>query len=262
MRISLAPADVEVIVFWTRHPRPLLPYLDELDQRGYHYYFQYTLLDYPRSIDTASPLLQVRLHSFQELAQHIGPERIIWRYDPILFTEITPASFHLETYARLAEELRGFAHHSVISILAVYAKIQHRMAEMARQGARLLHPFDPQESWFGNLMRGMVASAQANSMVIESCASEILLQDYGIQPGKCVDDDYILATFGLDVAHMKDPGQRKQCGCVLSKDIGAYDTCLFGCQYCYATSSFEHARARHARYDPLSPSLIQWDPPA
>ena len=258
LRVSLAPADVDVIVFWTRQPRPLLPYLDELDRLGYRYYFQYTLLDYPRQIDTAAALLQSRLHAFWELANHIGPQRIIWRYDPILFTQATPASFHQETFARLAGQLRGCTFRSVISILTPYAKIQRRMQALERQGAGLL-PFDPQDAWFGDLMRSLAASAQANGMQIQSCASEILLHDYGIRPGKCMDDDYIQEVFGLDVTHTKDPGQRKLCGCVISKDIGVYDTCLFGCQYCYATTSFERARANHARHDPSAPALLHWE---
>jgi DNA repair photolyase len=71
-----------------------------------------------------------------------------------------------------------------------------------------------------------------------------------------VDDDYIARTFGLHLPARKDPSQRAACGCVVSKDIGMYDSCLFGCQYCYATSSFETARRNHAEHDPELPSLI------
>ncbi|MGC8834391.1 MAG: DUF1848 family protein, partial [Armatimonadota bacterium] len=39
-----------------------------------------------------------------------------------------------------------------------------------------------------------------------------------------------------------DPHQRKACRCVVSKDIGWYNTCLFGCQYCYATRSSDKQR--------------------
>ena len=104
-------------------------------------------------------------------------------------------------------------------------------------------------------------SAAANGMEIFSCAEELNLRDYGIRPGKCVDDDYIQKIFGLDVIHTKDPYQRKICGCVLSKDIGMYDSCLFGCSYCYATKDFERSKERHAQHDPASPSLIGWYEP-
>src|SRR5512136_2786236 len=63
--VSLAPQDVEVIVFWTRNPRPLFPYLAELDERGYRYYFQYTLMDNPRPIDPNTPSLEISLETFR-----------------------------------------------------------------------------------------------------------------------------------------------------------------------------------------------------
>src|SRR4030067_273648 len=65
--ISLAQQDVDAIVFWTRSPRPLFPYLQELDERGYRYYFQFTLLDYPRLIDRHNPPAARSLAAFKEL---------------------------------------------------------------------------------------------------------------------------------------------------------------------------------------------------
>ena len=38
--------NCKVIVFWTKNPAPIIPYLPELDKRGIHYYFQVTLNDY------------------------------------------------------------------------------------------------------------------------------------------------------------------------------------------------------------------------
>jgi hypothetical protein len=84
------------------------------------------------------------------------------------------------------------------------------------------------------------------------------LGSYGIHAGKCIDDAYIASVFGLEVNPTKDPGQRKACGCVISRDIGMYDSCLFGCQYCYATSDFGRARENYAAHDPQSPSMLGW----
>lgn len=260
--ISLAPQDVDIIVFWTRNPRPLFPYLDELDHLGYRYYFQFTLLDYPRQIDAHTPASSVSISTFRELANRVGPERVIWRYDPIVFSELTPPEYHCRAYARLAGALCGATKRSVISVMDVYAKAQARLQLMAEKGAALRSKQDYPPEEFDNLMYTVAQSAAANGMEIFSCAEELNLRGYGILPGKCVDDDYIEQVFGLDVIHTKDPYQRKICGCVLSKDIGMYDSCLFGCSYCYATMDFEHSKERHRQHNPDSPSLIGWYEPA
>ena len=84
------------------------------------------------------------------------------------------------------------------------------------------------------------------------------LQPCGIRPGKCVDDEYIARTFGISVTSAKDPSQREACGCEVSKDIGMYDSCLYGYQHCYAVSSFERSRINYKKHDPNSPSLLAW----
>lgn len=255
-RISLRPDDVDVIVFWTRNPRPLLSHLAELDERGYRYYFQYTIMDNPHSLDPKSPPPQAAIETFRELAGRIGPDRVIWRYDPIAFTQVTGAQFHRQTFERIAQALRGYTRRSVVSIVDVYRKAGKRLRDLAAQGIELI-PYDGKPSQrFDELMHGLVYIAGENGMEIVSCAEELDLRSYGIRPGKCVDDEYIARVFGLHVTGKKDKGQRKECGCVESKDIGMYDTCLFGCQYCYATTSFERAKTNYQEHDPESPSLI------
>jgi hypothetical protein len=93
-------------------------------------------------------------------------------------------------------------------------------------------------------------------MQVFTCCESIDLELYGINHGKCIDDNYIHQVFNIEVNHQKDSTQRESCGCIKSKDIGMYDTCLFGCQYCYATTSFDKARENHRQHHPESPSLI------
>jgi transcriptional regulator len=256
--ISLKPQDVEVIVFWTRNPAPLFPYLDELDTLGFHYYFQYTLLKNPRELDEKGPGFEQSLNTFQQLSERIGSSRVIWRYDPIVFTERTGMSFHLEAYEEIARKLKGFTNRSVISIMDFYQKTQKRIKKLEKQGITIHDIQDPPGDRFAALMHALVKSANENGMELVSCAEELELSTYGIKPGKCIDDEYIEKVFGIEVAHKKDPGQRKACGCVMSRDIGMYDSCPFGCQYCYATSNFERARLNHSQHDPKSPSLLGW----
>lgn len=258
--VSLLPQDVDVIVFWTRNPHPLFSHLDEMDCLGYRYYFQYTLIGNPRLIDPHTPPLEAGLKTLRQLAERIGPERVIWRYDPVVFSSQTPPEFHRSNYAAIARALYGATQRSVISILDLYPKTKKRLGQVAEQGAPLLAFDSKEDAWFGDLMRSFVREAQENGMEIVSCAEEINLAPYGILPGKCIDDEYIRRVFGLDVTHVKDSSQRKACGCVTSKDIGMYDSCLFGCTYCYAASGgvngFNRALRNHAAHDAASPTLL------
>ena len=171
--VSLDPEDVEAIVFWTRHPRPLMAHLAELDRRGYRYYFQYTLMDYPRAIDARTPPLSTSLNIFRSLADRIGPQRMIWRYDPIVFSKLTGARFHQETYERISRLLRGYTHRSVISIVDVYRKASRRLREMNKRGIDLVVYDGAPSERFARLMRDLARIAQENDMEITSCAEEI-----------------------------------------------------------------------------------------
>ena len=237
-RISLKPEDVDAIVFWTRNPRPLMPHLDELDSRGYRYYFQFTILGYPREIDAKSPPAATAVEAFCKLAERLGPKRVIWRYDPIVFSGLTSPAFHEENFRRLAESLKGHTRRVVVSIVDMYRKIEKRLKKLEGTQAAV-RSCDAGD--FGPLMCRLAELAGENGMEIVSCAEEVDLRPFGILPGKCVDDRIISEAFGVEVPATKDPAQRKACGCVVSRDIGMYESCLFGCQYCYATKSFEQA---------------------
>ena len=248
--VSLKPEEVDVIVFWTRNPSPLLAHLRDLDRDGYHYYFLYTIMDNPSLLDPLSPSLETSTRTFRALADLIGPEKVIWRYDPIVFSRETTLEFHKKTYEKIARELRGHTARSIISTLTFYRKTSLRLKAA---GVKMIsYEGDEHEA----LMTFIAQSATHNGMEVLTCAQEDDLEAYGIGRAKCIDDRYIKETFGLEVPDRKDPFQRRGCGCVVSKDIGMYDSCLFGCVYCYATSSFAKARENKRRHDPGAASLM------
>jgi hypothetical protein len=106
----------------------------------------------------------------------------------------------------------------------------------------------------------MAEIAGSNGIEIRSCSSKIDIEGFGIPPGKCIDDNLILKCFGINTESKKDPYQRKHCKCIISKDIGMYDSCLYECRYCYATTSFERAKQNYKNHDPDSSSLIPLNP--
>jgi DNA repair photolyase len=256
--VSLQPEDVDIIVFWTRNPQPLIPYLKELDRLGYLYYFQFTVLNNPRLIDARAPSLSTSLKIFKNLSGLIGPERVIWRYDPIVISNRTGIEFHINTYKNIAETLKNHTQRCVISLLDLYPKLKRRLKALKDNGVEIINYNEIFDQRYGEFMISLAQIANENGMEIVSCAENRDLTKYNIHPGKCADDYYIKRVFGLNVTKKKDPAQRKACGCVVSKDIGAYNTCLSGCQYCYATSSFEKAKSMYENHDPDLTSMVDY----
>ncbi len=252
-RVSLSPPEVEALVFWSRNPAPLFEYLQELDDCGLRYYFLFTLVGYPRAIDPGTPPRERSMETFQKLSARLGPERTIWRYDPIVLSELTGVGFHERNFRELASELRGAASRCIISFVRPYRKARLRM-EAAAAGSG--DPVDCNSPQISALLGHMSQIARENRIQLFSCASEHDFSAYDIHPSRCIDSELLARLFGIEPKAAKDPYQRKECGCAASRDIGMYDTCLFGCSYCYATSNYERARANHARHDPDSPSLL------
>jgi hypothetical protein len=252
-RVSLRPEDVDAVVFWTRDPKPLLGRLAELDERGFRYYFQYTILANPRFLDPGTPPVEEALSTFRSLADHVGPNRIVWRYDPIIITDETPEAFHLEKIAAIAATLRGYTKRLVIGLVDIYPHVETRLRLLGEEGRAIKLSREPLTA---EGIRSMAGVAAANALDISSCAEDDAVMKQEISPGKCVDDQLIEKVFGISVTHQKDPHQRPACGCVVSKDIGVYDTCAFRCLYCYATRNFGTAGRNRLKHDPGAPSLI------
>jgi hypothetical protein len=252
-RVSLRPEDVDVFVFWTRDPKPLLGRLAALDERGFRYYFQYTILANPKSLDPRTPPVEEAVNTFRSLADHIGPDRVVWRYDPIIVTDGTPEAYHLDRMASIAANLRGYTKRLVISQVDIYPHVEARLRLLEEKGRPIKLSREPLTA---EGIRSMAGIAAANAMEISSCAEDIPWTAQRVRPGKCVDDQLIEKVFGISVTHQKDPHQRPACGCVVSKDIGVYDTCAFRCLYCYATRNVETAGRNRLKHDPKAPSLI------
>ena len=322
VEVSLRPEDVDVIVFWSKDPKPLIPYLDELDSMGLRYYFQFTVNGYPKLIEPGVPQLEEILRTFGQLSERVSPERVIWRYDPILWGNVdgqayhgvqdhgacgqgvrghgacdhgafsygvrgygtcdhgahdrgTPRhessyygpfhhvirQYHEKRFREIAKALRGKTRRVVVSLVDDYRGAGTRLARLARQGI-YFEPCTPENPDIASLLSTMAQVAEDSGMEIVSCAEEYDLRPFGIKPGKCIDDEYIERVFGISVTNKKDPHQRTACGCVQSKDIGVYGTCLHGCVYCYAMgadASKAVAGAFKAEgHDVSSPSLVWW----
>ncbi|HEX3045255.1 MAG TPA: DUF1848 domain-containing protein [Bacillota bacterium] len=235
--ISVSPQTVDAIVFWTKDPAPLLPHLPAIDTMGYRYYFQYTLNHYPEVFEPHLSPLASRLATFQRLSDAIGPEKVIWRYDPIIVSDpLTPVTYHLETFARLASSLQGYTHRVILSFLDFYPKIKPRLRKLKEQDQVTVYDITElaHETEFLQLVYELGQIASCYDLDAFTCSEPAALEEYGIHHGSCIDPIFINHTFGLNLKPKKDPSQRPHCRCCASVDVGTYNTCKSGCYYCYA----------------------------
>ena len=243
-KIILTPDIVDCIVFWTKDPLHLMPYLQEIDSMGYSYYFQFTITPYGKELEqNLRPKTQI-MDTFIALSERIGKDRVVWRYDPIILNSAMDIPFHMEVFEEMSTKLSSYTDMAVISFVDMYPKlhtplvqkIDHdQMPELAAQIARI------------GLRHGIQVTA---------CCEQIDLSLDGVVRSSCIDRTRIERIIGCPLDVKEDRNQRSGCGCYESIDIGAYDTCGNGCVYCYANRGANAAIRNLERHDPEGEFLI------
>ena len=245
-KLEVSPDMVDCIVFWTKNPEPMLDRLKELEP--YPFYFQFTLTSYGKDIEANLPhKKEVLLPTFQRLSGNVGSKRVIWRYDPILFTKRYTPEYHVKAFRQMAEALRGYTEKCVISFVDTYAKNKKNM--------QALGVYELPKEELEVFAKALCEIAKENDMVMASCAEQIDLAHCGIAHNACIDRSLIEEIIGCKLKGAKDKNQRGECGCMESIDIGTYHTCENGCVYCYANHSEAQVKENLRKYDVHSPIL-------
>lgn len=246
-KIAISPDVVDGIVFWTKNPSPMIERLDEL--RDYIYYFQFTLNAYNKDVEPNVPSKNdIVIPSFQKLSQKIGRDKVVWRYDPILFNENYTMEYHVKYFKMLVDKLAGYTEKCTVSFLDFYRNTQRNTAQLG-----IVNPTLQEKK---ELMQQFSEIAKAAGIYIDTCAEDIDLSKFGIRHAHCIDKERFerLGEYKLTVE--KDKNQRTECGCIASVDIGAYNTCKNGCLYCYANFSQNTVSKNYSLHDPNSPFLF------
>ena len=255
--------NTRFIVFWSKNPAPLLPYLPMLKERGIGCYIHFTLNDYEaEGLEPNVPPLSQRIETFRRAVEALGRGAVVWRFDPLILTDKINIDTLLEKIAHIANALTGYTEKLVFSFADIesYKKVSRNL----RQSCINYREWD-EESMRESAARLSTLNRNNWNFRLATCAERIDLSEYGIGHNRCIDpelisrlapDDEILQNFLYNAK--TDTGQRKACGCILSKDIGAYSTCPHGCLYCYANTSFASALANHKKFtvNPLNDSII------
>ena len=249
--VPLGPDSVAGFVFWTRNAQPFLGALEAVADRGYPFVVQYTITGYPRELETSVVAAERAVALVRDLARRHGPRAVVWRYDPVFITSLSPPDWHRERFARLASALAGACDEVVLSFAHIYEKTRANSARAAR--ARGFTWSDPDPEAKRALLRDLAAIAGESGLTATLCAQAELLVE-GLEPARCIDAGRLSDLAGRPIA-AKTKGNRPGCFCAQSRDIGAYDTCPHGCVYCYAVRRPDLAKRRHRDHDPDSESL-------
>ena len=274
--------QTRLIVFWSKNPISLLQpdgLLDYMKEKGINCYVQFTLNDYEtEGLEKGVPPLSKRIDTFKSLVERLGVGKVIWRFDPLILTDIIDVDVLLRKIQFIGDALHGYTEKLVFSFadIAAYKKVK---ANLELNSVRYKEFSD----------RGMLQFAEGLQRLNEkwgytlaTCGERIDLSRFGVEHNKCIDDDLMIKFFSEDKVLMdflgveiqdadlfsgertiikkknnKDKGQRQYCGCIVSKDIGEYNTCAHLCEYCYANSSKELAlrNLQTHRSNPLADTI-------
>ena len=237
--VPLRPKDVIAIVFWTKNAAPLLPYLDELRDRGYPFTFLYTVNNYPSALEPRVPPLAHTLATLETLRRKVPNLLIRWRYDTIVFADELTAKWHVKNFSFLCKQLAPYTDQCIFSFCDYYRKTIRNMEQ------RLPHYFVPDEQQSRELAGSLAEIAEAHGMILASCAHHSLVSG-SIQHARCIDPEWLKGAVDSlprreALLALKTTPTRPGCLCAASRDIGAYDTCPHGCVYCYANANPEQA---------------------
>lgn len=258
IRVSLLPATVDGIVFWTKNVGPFLPHLAEVKERGFPFILQHTINGYPRALEQAVVNAPKAVEHFRRVADTFGPRVCVWRYDTIINSSLTPREFHVDSFARLARSLEGATDEVVISFAHLYRKTLRNMEQAATDFGFTWS--DPDDAWKHTLAAELASIASAHRMQLTICSQPQFIVP-GCAEARCVDAKRLAEVTGKPLNTCLK-GNRKECGCYESRDIGEYDTCPHGCVYCYAVQNHDLAKSRFRQHDPHAESLFPLPPDA
>ena len=259
--------STKAVVFWTKNPKPMMKHLDFLDENVKNYYFQFSLNDYDQEgFEGKVPRLESRITTFKELSNRIGKEKVVWRFDPLLLTNEIDVNELLKRLEKIGNELCKYTNKLVFSFadIGIYKKVESNLNKSNIQYIEFT--LDTMLEF----AEGLQKLNKKWGLELATCAEKFDLNKYGINHNKCIDDDLMIDLFHQDEELMKflgvefieptlfeststitkkrkikDKGQREACGCIMSKDIGEYNTCPHECVYCYANTSKEAAFANY-----------------
>ena len=232
-------------MFCSKNYEPILADISKITER-FHTYFHYTITAYGKDIEPGVPSIEESMDTLKRLSAIVGKQRLAWRYDPVLLTEKYTIQTHLKSFENMAKELSPYVDRCIFSFVEMYKKLETNMPE-------LIPMADTDKD---NLAKGLGKIAERYGLYIQTCGTNDDYSRYGIHSSGCMTLDILGGANGIIFKDLKHKETRQGCHCIESRDIGAYDTCMNGCKYCYANKNPEKAFENYRYHDLDSPLLL------
>ena len=241
-RVSLEPHSVDGIVLWTKNARPFEAGFAALEAAGLPFVVQYSITGLPRLIERSTPAPDAAVTDLRRLSDRYGRRAVVWRFDPIVVSDLTSLGERRASFARLATSLAGAADEVVVSFMEPYAKARRNLGEVAWR--------DPALEEKNALLAELSGIAAGHGMALTVCSQPGLAGT----PARCIDAMRLSDVAGRTIT-ARTKGNRPGCLCAESRDVGAYDSCAMGCGYCYAVRDRSRAQRALAEHDATAERL-------
>lgn len=247
---NLEPSLVDCVIFCSKNYSPILADIQRISDR-FHVFCHYTITPYDKDIEPSVPSIEDSIKILTKLSQKIGREKVAWRYDPVLLTDKYTIAHHLQIFDYMASQISPYVNFCIFSFVEMHKHIRTSMPDLLP-----IKEIDKEI-----LLQGIGKIAQKYKLRIQTCGTKENYQQYGIEVSGCMTTTNLSNALGCQFKNMAHKGTRIGCSCMPTRDIGAYNTCLNGCKYCYANKRTEITYKNYKEHDPNSPLLVGYVQP-
>ena len=240
-RVSLNPEIVKCWVWWSKNFESWIKNYQEkkeIFQSFAGHYFQFTINSPSELENNLKISLEDRFNQLEWLIKTFGQLAVNYRFDPIILYKKEKSSkieSNLDKFEYIIERVSSLGIKEVIfSFATIYSKVLNRMK--VRGKVPIVLSFKKKKE----ITLKLIKICDKNNIQLKACCQPDLLKIKGIDQAHCIDAYKIEKIIKEDLLKIKDTGQRKECGCFKSKDIGGYTgifQCKHNCDYCYASPS-------------------------
>ena len=229
-KISLKPEDVDCLMFCSKNYKPIMKHMKYINEK-YRIICHYTITAYGKDIEPNVPSIDESIKNLIELSEIVGKEKVLWRYDPILLTDKYTVQKHIEIFEYMAKKIFPYVQRCIFSFVEMYKKLDYNMPEIIQ-----FTDDDKKE-----ILLNIGKTSKKYNLYVQTCGTDSNYEEFGIHKSGCTTPEILEIANNVKYKNIKGKGMRKECHCLQSRDIGAYDTCINGCKYCYANKRPEFA---------------------